>query len=559
MRRPAALLSVESLESRLVPNARLQLINNSPYATAQVVDVYVNNVKVANDLAFRSATGFVDVPSGTSVKIDINPGSSSDNLRPTFTINGNFADNSKNIGIVVGDPAQSTGDTRIGLALTNLGLESSDQAGKAAFLVFHGSPDVGTVDVKLRNFNTLVNDLPYGRFASDYLAANPGKYTLDVTASDGETPKGSFVADITGAADKALVVMASGFINPPSGRPKFSLVGVYANGTTAVFPNTAQFATATFSAGGLGAATQYGPDGTILQTQNPFGSNIEVRTATGDVNNDGIEDLVVAAGPGGGPIISIYDGRSKQQIASFFAFEQTFTGGIYVQTGDVNNDGYADLIITPDQGGGPRVRVLSGNGLGTIADFLGIDDSNFRGGARAAAGDLNGDGKLDLLVAAGFGGGPRVAGFDGSNLQQGVTPQRLFGDFFVFEQTLRNGVFITGGDINTDGYADLIAGGGPGGGPRVVAISGKDLVLQNKQVTVADFLAGNASSRNGVRVAAKDIDGDYKVDVITGMGPGEAAQVRGFRGKDVTSLISSAPALALNPFSTIPTNGVNVG
>ena len=88
---------------------------------------------------------------------------------------------------------------------------------------------------------------------------------------------------------------------------------------------------------------------------------------------------------------------------------------MYVAAGDLTGDGVADLVITPDEGGGPRVRVFNGAGFGQVADFFGIDDPNFRGGARAAVGDVNGDGVGDLLVAAGFGGGPRVAVFDGQH------------------------------------------------------------------------------------------------------------------------------------------------
>src|SRR5205823_4264337 len=157
-------------------------------------------------------------------------------------------------------------------------------------------------------------------------------------------------------------------------------------------------------------------------------------------------------------------------------FELGFTGGVYVAAGDVTGDGVPDVVITPDEGGGPRVRVFDGaNRFAPVADFFGIDDPNFRGGARAAVGDVNGDGAGDLVVAAGFQGGPRVAGFDGRSLGAG-SPVKVFGDFFAFEQTLRNGVFVAVGDIDGDGFADVIAGGGPGGGPRVTAFSGKSLL-----------------------------------------------------------------------------------
>src|SRR5581483_296486 len=166
--------------------------------------------------------------------------------------------------------------------------------------------------------------------------------------------------------------------------------------------------------------------------------------------------------------------------------------------------GRADLVITPDQGGGPRVRVFSGAGFGRIADFLGIEDPNFRGGARAAVGDLTGDGVGDLLVAAGFGGGPRVAGFDGRSLAG--TPVKRFADFFAFELGLRNGVYVTAGDLDGDGFADVIVGGGPGGGPR------------------------DTANRGGVRVAVKDLTGDGRADLVTGAGAGGGSLVTAYAG-----------------------------
>ncbi|HEY8504827.1 MAG TPA: VCBS repeat-containing protein, partial [Gemmataceae bacterium] len=202
-----------------------------------------------------------------------------------------------------------------------------------------------------------------------------------------------------------------------------------------------------------------------------------VRVAVADVTGDGVPDVIAGTGPGSRTAVHVFDGRTTELIEAVPAFEAAFTGGVFVAAGDVNGDGFADVIITPDQGGGPRVRVVSGRDFTTIADFFGIEDPNFRGGARAAVGDLNGDGRVDLLVAAGFGGGPRIAAFDGVSVATGsTTPAKLFGDIFVFEDTLRNGVFITSGDLDGDGSDDLIAGGGPGGGPRVFALSGRELV-----------------------------------------------------------------------------------
>ena len=74
---------------------------------------------------------------------------------------------------------------------------------------------------------------------------------------------------------------------------------------------------------------------------------------------------------------------------------------------------------------------------------------------------MNADGTVDLIVVAGFGGGPRVSIWDGFALAQGGRV-RVVSDFFAFEETLRDGVFVSAGDLNADKKAELLFGGGPG-------------------------------------------------------------------------------------------------
>jgi hypothetical protein len=284
------------------------------------------------------------------------------------------------------------------------------------------------------------------------------------------------------------------------------------------------------------------------------GSAGGVRVAAADFNRDGVLDYVVGTGPGGPTHVRVIDGKTKTVLFTIDPFEASFTGGVFVAAGDLNGDGFPDLVITPDQGGGPRARVFSGKDFTQLADFFGIDDPNFRGGARAAVADVTGDGKGDLLVAAGFGGGPRLAVFDGTSIGPGLTPTKPFGDFFVFEQTLRNGVYVGGGDINGDGYADVVVGGGPGGAPRVFALSGKDL-MAGKQVQVANFFAGDTNDRGGVRVAVRDVDGDGRADVIAGVGGGVAV----YSGKAIPADGPSQELFEVpNPFPGVA-GGVYVG
>jgi hypothetical protein len=291
-----------------------------------------------------------------------------------------------------------------------------------------------------------------------------------------------------------------------------------------------------------------------------------VRGITADINNDGVEDIIVGPGPGIPTEVKVFSGANfplnpeAALFASGYAYEPAFTGGVFLSAGDFNGDGFADIVVTPDQGGGPRVRIVSGKDRAVLADFLGIDDSNFRGGARTAVGDLNGDGTPDLVVGAGFGGGPRVAIFDGKSFAPGVVPRKLVSDFFLFEQELRNGAFVAVGDITADGYADLIGGGGPGGGPRVYGLSGFALTQEGgKQTVVANFFAGDTNSRGGVPLASKDIDGDGRDDIIAGAGAGSQAVVTTYLGATITPNGTPFPYQQYLVFESSFLGGVYVG
>ena len=280
------------------------------------------------------------------------------------------------------------------------------------------------------------------------------------------------------------------------------------------------------------------------------------RVARGDFNGDGVLDLAVGTGPGSSSIVRIFDGLSGIPLTEIRPFEDSFFGGVFVAAGDINGDGKADLVVTPDVGGSSRTVIYDGgNKDKLIANFFGIDDARFRGGARCAVGDLNNDGKADVVIAAGFGGGPRIAAFSGASFNpQGGT--RLFPDFFAFPANLSNGTYVTVGDIDGDGFADLIVGAGPGGGPRVTAFSGKALSFNGTNSIIADFFAGPENTRFGVRVATANLDGDNKFDIIAGNGGGPST-VRAYFGAN--TLFGSPNAAATYDAFPSSTNGVFVG
>ncbi|CAN5614826.1 hypothetical protein BH11PLA2_BH11PLA2_51530 [soil metagenome] len=263
----------------------------------------------------------------------------------------------------------------------------------------------------------------------------------------------------------------------------------------------------------------------------------ESRAVVADFNGDGVPDLAAATGRGTVSLVRVLDGATGNELFSINPFGN-FLGGLFITAGDINSDGKADLAITAGFFGGPRVRIFRGGDFTQLNDFFGIDDVNFRGGSNAAIGDINGDGFGDLIIAAGAGGGPRVAVYNGTTITN-AQPTRLVQDFFAFDPSLHAGVFVAAGDINGDGKADLVLSPGAGGGPHVHIIDGAKLLDPNTIFTPAgmivgadliNFFARNDSDRAGLRVAVTNLDSDNHSDVVTRSDGGSGHNAISFLG-----------------------------
>jgi Bacterial Ig domain/FG-GAP-like repeat len=249
-----------------------------------------------------------------------------------------------------------------------------------------------------------------------------------------------------------------------------------------------------------------------------------VRAALGDVNGDGTLDIITAAGPGGGPHVRVFNGTNLAELASFYAYTPTFTGGVFVAAGDVDGDGRADIITGAGAGGGPHVRVFSGADLSELASFYAYTPG-FSGGVSVAAGDVDGDGRADIITGAGPGGGPHVRVFRGGDLAELAT-------LYAYSAAFDGGVSVAAADVNGDGLSDIITGAGPGGGPHVRVFDAADLS------DLSSFYAYDPAFRGGVSVAAVDFDGNGDAEIVTGAGPGGSPHVRVFRASDLTELAS---------------------
>jgi hypothetical protein len=257
----------------------------------------------------------------------------------------------------------------------------------------------------------------------------------------------------------------------------------------------------------------------------------EIRTATADVDGDGIFDLIVAPGPGAGPRVIVFSGANQARLFDFFAYEPEFRGGVNLAADDITGDGKAEVIVGADRGGGARVRVLdmqNGGPSKSLVDFFAYN-VEFRGGVRVAVGDVNGDGVNDVVTGAGQGGGPRVSGFNGADIRNGNLNR--FVDFFAMELNLRNGVTVAVEDMDNDGFDDIITGAGAGGAPRVRVFEAESAIARPAAPDLLyDFFAGSIDSRSGIRVSVKNVDGDDIADIVTGEGFGRESRVRTFAG-----------------------------
>ena len=85
-----------------------------------------------------------------------------------------------------------------------------------------------------------------------------------------------------------------------------------------------------------------------------------VRVASADVNADGTLDLIAGTGPGSASSVVVIDGRTGATLFRTNPFEAAFTGGVFVAAGDIDGDGRADVVVTPDRGAVPGCGCSAG-------------------------------------------------------------------------------------------------------------------------------------------------------------------------------------------------------
>jgi predicted outer membrane repeat protein len=239
---------------------------------------------------------------------------------------------------------------------------------------------------------------------------------------------------------------------------------------------TAKLLTSTSTTSAASSLKVYDPvTDTTTDVEDPFpGFTGKIHVASGDYNGDfngdGIGDMVVGAGQGGGPVVAIIDSQTGRVITKFFAFDPAFRGGVELACLDFNLDGVMDILVGAGPGGGPHVKIFNGKDLGLLFSFYAYAN-DFTGGVSLCALDVNDDGIRDLVTGAGAGGAPHVKVWDGAT-------HTLLSQWYAYDPAFRGGVNVSGGYLGSDGSVMVVTGAGAGMAPEVAvwnALTGEEI------------------------------------------------------------------------------------
>jgi FG-GAP-like repeat/FG-GAP repeat len=243
-----------------------------------------------------------------------------------------------------------------------------------------------------------------------------------------------------------------------------------------------------------------------------------VRVALADLDRDHRPEIVTAPGPGTASEIGIFsqqwvNGRDRgTRLGHFLAFDPSFLGGVSVATGDVDGDGNPEIVVAAGKGHSPEVKVFDASGH-ELYSFLAFE-AGYTGGLSVAAGDLDGDGRAEIVVGT-LASPARIRVFEGA-VRRGpdIAPFAANGP----------GVEVGVADLAGNGDGVIVAGAATGAGPRLAIVNPSSGAV----VAAVDL---DASLPNGIRVAGGDVNGDGRDEIVVTPGWGGDGQVRIFDGR----------------------------
>ncbi len=406
--------------------AQVQLIHNCADLAASTVDVYLNGELSQDDMAFRTATAFLNVPTGSNLEVGIAPSNSTGSGDVIASFELSLSEGEQYVAVVNGiiSPAGYQPAPELSLAVFSPARENALSPGSTDMLVVHGSTDApafGLEEVALP-FGSLFGSLPYGEFV-DYLSLPTANLSLELTFEGAGTYAYTAPLGPLGLLDRAVVVVASGFMDPlmnqngpdfglwlaePGGGELIELIGQEVRPTRVQWINN--------SADGALSTIDIYLDGSLLIDNLPF------RTATAFMDVD----------PDNANVVGIAPGNSTNVFDAFEEFDLDAVperSHIAVINGIASATGYEPAIplsldvrpsaseIAPDM---ETVKLIFHHGSTDAADPIDVNDD--AGGLGTLADDLAYGGFSgyadipveDIVLEVVDGGGEPIGSYDAS-------------------------------------------------------------------------------------------------------------------------------------------------
>lgn len=220
-----------------------------------------------------------------------------------------------------------------------------------------------------------------------------------------------------------------------------------------------------------------------------------VNLATGNIKSDWPEEIVTAAGSGGGPHIRVFN-QQGNLLSQFFAYDSNFFGGVKVTTIKYNNESEEKIVTAPQSNFKPLIRIFDNAG-NILKEFLAFEEDYLKG-VNIATGDVNGDG-IEEIIASKIADGNQVKIFD----QAGD----LLSQFETYDPSVQ-GINLAIADIDNDNKSEIVVAPFSNSSTKVKIFD--DWGNLKKQ-----FQAFATNYTGGINLAASDIDLDGQVEVLT--------------------------------------------
>lgn len=260
------------------------------------------------------------------------------------------------------------------------------------------------------------------------------------------------------------------------------------------------------------------------------------------------QPFAVGANAGSVARVTLYNADRTVRFSAT-PFGGTYTGGVRVAAGDVTGDGVVDVVATTDGSGGTAARAVVIDGATRAVLTPPLVPPTYTGQLSVAVGDVTGDGVGDVALGSNE-GGPRARVYRGGDFAKLADFRAASGSNYLG----RTGVAL--GDLTGDGKAELVVATRHTNGTRVFGYRGTSLAPGvAPQAAFTTFTLGGVFA-NGAHPAVGDVNADGHADLVLGTYQNTPARVQVFSGK---ALAQTNTRTRIADFSFAGQSAVRVG